>query len=268
MKSKNISELKRYNPTTPSLRGRVIPNYSSVSNVLRDKNLTSSIKNSSGRNSTGRITCRHKGGRHKRSLRYIDLNRNTGYYSNVSCLSYEYDPNRSSMIGRCFTGSFKPFYIIAPTGMKKGSLECSLSLRKRRGIQAEHAGAGLCLRDITAGSTIYNINGKLCRSAGSGGVLLKVDEKEALIRLPSKVVISLKSEGYATLGKASNSNHKLRKQGKAGANRWLGIRPTVRGIVQNAVDHPNGGKSHGGSQPKTKWGKWAKWVKTARKIKK
>jgi large subunit ribosomal protein L2 len=83
-------------------------------------------------------------------------------------------------------------------------------------------------------------------------VLLKVDEKEALIRLPSKVVISLKSEGYATLGKASNSNHKLRKQGKAGANRWLGIRPTVRGIVQNAVDHPNGGKSHGGSQPKTK----------------
>ena len=252
MKSKNISELKRYGARTASLRGRVIPNYSSVSKVLRDKSLTLCMKKSSGRNSTGRITCRHRGGGHKRSLRYIDINRNMGYYSNVSCLSSEYDPNRSSMIGRCFTGSFKSFYIIGAMGMKRGNLSSSLWLRLRRGIQSEHAGAGLCLRDITSGSLIYNINGKLCRSAGSVGVLLKVDSKEALIRLPSKLVISVGSEGYATLGKASNMNHKLRKQGKAGANRWLGIRPTVRGIAQNAVDHPNGGKSSGGSQPKTK----------------
>jgi large subunit ribosomal protein L2 len=126
MKSKNISELKRYKPTTPSLRGRVIPNYSSVSKVLRDKNLTLSVKKDSGRNSTGRITCRHKGGRHKRSLRYIDINRNTGYYSNVSCVSYEYDPNRSSMIGRCFTGSFKAFYVLAAGDMKKGNISSSL----------------------------------------------------------------------------------------------------------------------------------------------
>ena len=262
MKSKSISELKKYNPTTPSLRSRVIPNYGSVSRVLRDKSLSLALKKSSGRNSTGRITCRHKGGGHKRSLRYIDLNRNNGYYSDTHCLSTEYDPNRSSMIGRCFTGSFKPFYVLSPTDMSPGNISSSLSLLSTRGIQAEHSGAALCIKDITAGCSIYNINGKLCRSAGSGGVLLKVDEKEALIRLPSKVVISVKSSGYATLGKASHSNHKLRKQGKAGANRWLGIRPTVRGAVMNACDHPNGGKTSGGTQPKTKWGKWAKWVST------
>jgi len=262
MKSKSISELKKYNPTTPSLRSRVIPNYGSLSKLLRDKSLTLSLKKSSGRNSTGRITCRHRGGGHKRSLRYIDLTRSNGYYSDTQCVSKEYDPNRSSMIGRCFTGSFKPFYVISARGMEPGNVSSSLSLLSRRGIQAEHSGAGLCLKDITAGSMIYNINGKLCRSAGSGGVLLKVDEKEALIRLPSKVVISVDSSLYATLGKASNSNHKLRKLGKAGANRWRGIRPTVRGIVMNACDHPNGGKGSGGMQPKTKWGKWAKWVST------
>lgn len=219
MKSKSISELKKYNPTTPSLRSRVIPNYTSLSTVLKDKSLSLPLKKSSGRNSTGRITCRHKGGGHKRSLRYIDLNRNNGYYSDIHCLSTEYDPNRSSMIGRCFTKSFKPFYILSTNDLTNKNILSSLSLLSIRGIQSEHSGVGLCIKDITPGSSIYNINGKLCRSAGSAGILLKVDEKEAIIRLPSKIVISVESSGYATLGKASNSNHKLRKQGKAGANR-------------------------------------------------
>lgn len=252
MKHKNITSLKNYKPTTPSLRGRVIPDLGYLDRLLPEKTLKLSLKNSSGRNFTGNITCRHKGGRHKRSLRYIDFSR---YQNPKYILSYEYDPNRSALIARCFDSNFKPFYTIASDDIQKKVIAASSPVT-------------LTLKDITPGTTIYNV-GPFCRSAGSSATLLNVDggKKLATIRLPSKKIYTINSDTFASIGKASNKNHKLRKQGKAGANRWLGIRPTVRGYAQNPCDHPNGGKTHGGPQPKTKWGKWAKWVST-RKIKK
>lgn len=249
MKHKDITRLKNYKPTTPSLRSRVIPDLSYLDHLLPEKTLKVPTKNQSGRNYTGTITCRHKGQRHKRALRYIDFNR---YQKPKYILSYEYDPNRTALIARCFDQNFKPFYTIAPDHIQKTTVEQPFTLQ---------------LKDITPGTTIYNV-GPFSRSAGSSAVLLNIDGKNATIRLPSKKNYTLSSDTYASIGKTSNKTHKLRKQGKAGANRWLGIRPTVRGYAMNPCDHPNGGKTHGGPQPKTKWGKWAKWVSTKKNNKK
>lgn len=247
MKRKNITSLKNYKPTTPSLRGRVIPDLGYLDRLLPEKTLKSRLKNSSGRNFTGSITCRHKGGRHKRALRYIDFN---NYQNAKYVLSYEYDPNRTALIARCFDSNFKPFYTVASDDIERKVLK-DTKIRE-------------ALKNITPGTTVYNV-GPFCRSAGSSATLLNVEGKKATLRLPSKKIYIIDSETFASIGKASNKNHKLRKQGKAGANRWLGIRPTVRGYAMNPCDHPNGGKTHGGMQPKTKWGKWAKWVSTRKK---
>ena len=200
MKRQNITRLKNYKPYTPSLRSRVIPDLSYLDKVLPEKTLKITLKNKSGRNFTGSITCRHKGGRHKRALRYLDFNR---YQKPKYLLSYEYDPNRTALIARCFDQNFKPFYTVAPQDHKKQSFTQSFTLP---------------LKDIVPGTTIYNV-GPFCRSAGSHAVLLNVDQKYATIRLPSKKTYTLSSDTFASIGKASNKSHKLRKQGKAGANR-------------------------------------------------
>jgi large subunit ribosomal protein L2 len=200
LKPKNITRLKNYKPVTPSLRGRIIPDLSYLDKVLPEKTLKVRTKNHAGRNFTGSITCRHKGGRHPRSLRYIDFNR---YQNPKYILSYEYDPNRSALIARCFNSNFKPFYTIAADTNEKKVIDQPFTLP---------------LKKITPGTAIYNV-GPYCRSAGSNATLLNVDGKEATIRLPSKITITVSSDLYASIGKASNKNHKLRKQGKAGANR-------------------------------------------------
>jgi len=200
MKHQNITRLKNYKPTSPSLRSRIIPDLSYLDNLLPEKTLSFNKKNSSGRNYTGRITCRHKGGRHKRTLRYIDFER---YQSPKYILSYEYDPNRTALIARCFNSNFKPFYTIASDDIQK---------------KIVHQPFTLPLKDITPGTTIYNV-GPFCRSAGSSAILLNINGKDATIRLPSKQTYVINSNTYASIGKASNKTHKLRKQGKAGANR-------------------------------------------------
>lgn len=195
-----LHKLKNYNPVTPSLRGRVIPDLSYLDNLLPEKSLKTRVKKHSGRNYTGSITCRHQGGRHKRSLRYIDFN---NYQIAKSIISKEYDPNRTAIIARCINYNFKSFYIIPSESTKKGLVS-----------QAPR----VVLKNILPGSIIYNI-GNLARSAGSFGTLLNIEGCKARIRLPSKKQILICSSTYASIGKAPNKNHKLRKQGKAGANR-------------------------------------------------
>jgi large subunit ribosomal protein L2 len=192
--------LKNYKPTTPSLRGRVIPNLNYLDNLLPEKNLKTKVKKHSGRNYTGSITCRHKGGRHKRSLRFIDLNT---YQKPKYLLSNEYDPNRSNHISRCFDSNFKSFYILSSDNLQKRIISQPIRLP---------------LKDIIPGTTIYNIK-NLCRSAGSYATLLNIDNNIATIRLPSKQRYTLSAHEFASIGKSANKNHKLRKQGKAGANR-------------------------------------------------
>jgi large subunit ribosomal protein L2 len=235
-------KLKKFKPITPSLRHKVAVDKSFLSKVFREKCLSINSKNHAGRNYTGRITCRHKGGRVKRSLRFIDLNY-TNCYSKVNhSLSYEYDPNRSAFIVRTFNNTFKPFYVLSND-----------SNGTDREIQR--------LKDIIPGTNVYNING-FCRSAGTFATVVNHQDNKTRLRLPSRKVISVSNtDTFASIGKNSNQLHKLTKLGKAGANRWRGIRPTTRGCAQNPHDHPNGGKTRGGIS-RTKWGKIAKWIKT------
>lgn len=243
-----MNKIKNYKPITPSLRHRVIEDRSNLNKLLREKKLSIYLKKTGGRNNTGRITCRHRGGGHKRMLRYInyDYNKYNKNLNNSLLLSYEYDPNRTGLISKCYSPIFKPFYILSPDSNNYGKLSNIIKRDKLINIQPGHY--------------IYNFN-KFCRSAGTYGKLLKHDDNYSYIRLPSKKIIKLNNSNYASIGKSSNSIHKLIKKGKAGVNRWLGKRPVVRGYAQNPCDHPHGGKTSGGFQPKTKWGKYAKWIK-------
>jgi len=195
-------KLKKFKPITPGLRHKVAIDTSFLNKVMRDKNLTIHSKNHAGRNYTGRITCRHKGGRVKRSLRYIDLNY-TNCYSTVNhSLSYEYDPNRSSFLVRTFNNTFKSFYVLSNDSNDEG-----------REIER--------LKDIIPGTSIYNING-FCRSAGTFATVVNHQKEKGItrIRLPSREVISIdNTNSFASIGKNSNISHKLTKLGKAGANR-------------------------------------------------
>lgn len=231
--------MKKYKPVTPSLRHRIIEDRSFLDNIKPEKNLVSIIKKKGGRNFTGKITCRHRGGGHKRKLRFIELN-TPHYCENIVMVSNEYDPNRSSYITRCYNKVFKPSYRLKSQDNKLDEVKV--------------------LKDIKPGTDIYNIN-KFSRAGGTYSKILNHIDDITTIRLPSKKVIQVKSNILATIGKSSNNVHKLVKEGKAGALRWKGRRPVVRGYAQNPVDHPHGGKTSGGFQPKTKWGKYAKWVK-------
>lgn len=248
MEFKGRSALKSYKGVSGGLRGRRIVRLDGLNKLLLDKSVSVGLKKASGRNYTGRITCRHRGGGHKRKLRYLDFSSSS--YCNVLKneslkLSYEYDSCRTSFVSRGVTKTLKSNYRVS-TGSKIGVLESVLRLS-----------------DVVEGSRISNVGG-FCRAAGSWGVLLSCDKGVGVIRLPSKRVIELSSSTLCVLGPCSNVSHKLRKHGKAGAKRWLGIRPTVRGCAMNAVDHPNGGKTAGG-EPRTKWGKSAKWYSRVRK---
>lgn len=260
MKFKN-QFIKDYKPTTPSLRHRKI--LTQPKKNIRIKSSSASIKNHAGRNNTGSITTRHHGGRHKRYHRDIDFKRLNAPYALSSLLSIENDPNRSANIARYFSPLFKSFYIVAPENISN-----EIQGPKYPYNRYVKNGDTLPLSDIPIGSKCYNIqtnfnsNPTIARSSGSAATLLKTDSINATIRLPSKKIINLNKRFLATVGQPSNSNKNLTVKGKAGANRWRGKRPTVRGYAMNAHDHPHGGKTSGGIQPKTLWGKQAKWVKT------
>ncbi|MFV8784114.1 50S ribosomal protein L2 [Microbulbifer sp. SA54] len=217
-----------------------------------------------GRNNNGRITTRHIGGGHKHHYRMVDFKRNKdGIQATVERL--EYDPNRSAHIALVCYADGERRYIIAPKGLKAGA-------KIQSGDAAPIAvGNTLPLRNIPVGSVIHGIELKpgkgaqLARSAGASVQLVARDGQYATIRLRSGEMRKVLSECRATLGEVSNSEHSLRKLGKAGAKRWRGVRPTVRGVAMNPVDHPHGGgegRTSGGRHPVTPWGVPTKGKKT------
>lgn len=260
--------IKTYKPTTPGRRQMTCTDYSVLSKVEPEKSLLEPLKKTSGRNSYGRITVRHKGGGFRRKYRVIDFKRDKdGMNANV--LTLEYDPNRSAFIALVQYGDGEKRYILAPNGLKTGDVI-------RSGEDADiKPGNALALTNIPVGTFIHNIElypgkgGQLVRSAGNMAQLMAKEGKMALLRLPSGELRNVSILCKATIGQVSNIDHENVKLGKAGRTRMLGIRPTVRGSVMNPCDHPHGGgegKSPVGRPgPCTPWGKPALGYKTRKK---
>lgn len=261
MNDKNQS-IKKYKPTTPSLRQRSIL----IRNKkrLKLKTLSYNYKYNAGRNINGRITNRHKGGRHKRIYRKIDIKRNIASYSLLYNLIKEYDPNRKTNILRVYTNQFKLFYI----NNCENQTFNSYIINKYTNLDNIYTNNdNFKLKNIPIGYKIFNIQpNNLIKSAGTYGTIISKKNNMIKIKLPSKQIININNNATANIGINDNINHNLTNYGKAGAKRWLGIRPTVKGNAMNAVDHPHGGNTKGGNaMPRTKWGKNAKWIKTKKK---
>jgi len=232
-----------------------------------EKSLVESLKNRAGRDNRGRVAVRHKGGGHKSKYRIIDFKRNKiGVPAKV--VRIEYDPNRSSRIALLQYVDGEKRYIIAPLGVTVGDILMS-------GPDADiRPGNALPLRSIPVGTFIHNIElkkgkgGQLVRSAGGYAQLMAKEGDYAQVRLPSGEVRLVHLDCMATVGQVGNVDHENVTIGKAGRSRWLGIRPTVRGVAMNPVDHPHGGgegRAHGGRHPVSPWGVLTKGFKTRKR---
>jgi large subunit ribosomal protein L2 len=256
--------LKSYKPTTPSLRSTQLSAFDEITKSKPERSLIATQKSKAGRNSAGRITIRHRGGGHKRKLRSIDFKREkVGLTAKVAAI--EYDPNRSARIALLNYVDGEKRYILAPLGLKVGAILMS-------GADAEPAvGNALPLAKIPLGLPIHNIEltvgggGQLVRSAGQTAQLMAREGSFAHVKLPSGEIRMINVNCMATIGQVGNTDHDSIKLGKAGRKRWLGIRPTVRGVAMNPVDHPMGGgegRTSGGGHPVTPWGQLTKGKKT------
>ncbi|MDZ4121251.1 MAG: 50S ribosomal protein L2 [Candidatus Cloacimonadaceae bacterium] len=256
--------IKKYKPITPTLRFRTGYTFEEITTSTPEKALLKPVRKSGGRNNMGRITCRHRGGGARRHYRIIDFKRDkTGIPAKVATI--EYDPNRTARIALLHYVDGEKRYIIAPDGLTVGTMVMS-------GPEAEIAvGNALPLEKIPLGSFVHNVElkrgkgGQIARSAGTYGQVVAKDGNYVHVKMPSNDVHLIRRECLATIGQVSNPDHNLIQIGKAGRNRWLGIRPTVRGVVMNPVDHPMGGgegKTSGGRHPVSPWGKPAKGGKT------
>lgn len=261
--------IKKYKPITPTLRYKTGYTFEEITKTTPEKSLLAKLKKSGGRNSQGRITCRHKGGGHRRHYRIIDFKRNKIDIP-AKVASIEYDPNRSARIALLHYVDGEKRYIIAQDGLKVG-MEIITSPTAPIKV-----GNALPLGNIPLGTTISCVELKrgkgaqIARSAGSMAQLVAKEGDYIHVKMPSNDVHLVRKECYAVIGQVGNIEHNLIILGKAGRSRWLGIRPTVRGVVMNPVDHPHGGgegKTSGGRHPVSPWGKLAKGGKT-RKTKK
>jgi large subunit ribosomal protein L2 len=263
--------MKKYNPVTPSRRAMTTINYRQVlSTSTPHKPLTSGFRRGSGRNAFGRITTRHKGGGHKRNYREIDFVMNKINIP-ATVKTVEYDPNRSGFIALLSYADGEKRYTLLPKGVEVGT---KIVTSEKADLKA---GNRMILRNIPVGTFIYNVelkpNGgaKLVRSAGNYAEVVAHDGGFASIKLPSTEIRKIIDTSFASVGNVSNEDHHLEVIGKAGRNRWLGVRPTTRASVMNPVDHPYGGgegkQRRGTKRPKTKWGKTTGGYKT-RKSKK
>lgn len=257
-------KLKFYKPTSPGKRNASRTNFSEISRDISHKKLTYGKRRTSGRDNSGRISVRFRGGGHKRRIRIIDFKRRKlGVPARI--FSIEYDPNRSARISlvHYFDGVKK--YIIAPKLLKVGQIIQS-------GIQSSISiGNSLPIYKIPLGTLIHNIEmrpekgGQLVRSAGTSAQLVAKNGHYSHIKMPSGEFRKIYIRCFATIGQVSNSTHDLVHLGKAGRKRWLGFRPHNRGVSMNPVDHPLGGgegKSSGGRHPCSPWGKLTKGLKT------
>jgi len=259
--------LKRLKPVTPGQRFSIVNAYAELTSDKPEKSLCITIKKTGGRNSQGRRTMRYIGGGHKKLYRLIDFKRNK---LNIpgKIESIEYDPNRTSFISLVKYVDGEKRYILTPVGVKVGQVVES-------GSVPPEIGNALKLNSIPLGTFVHNIElhpgkgGEMARSAGTYAQLVAREGKYAVLRMPSGEVRKVLVECMATVGVVSNPDHNLIKKGKAGRNRWLGIRPRNRGVAMNPVDHPMGGgegKATGG-HPRSRKGLYAKGQKTRSKTK-
>lgn len=249
--------LRRRKPTSPGRRFQVVSDFKEITKTRPEKSLLESKPRTGGRNSYGRKTARHRGGAHKRQYRVIDWRRNKdGIPAKVA--SVEYDPNRTARIALLHYADGEKRYILAPRDIKVGDAI-------ENGPEADiRPGNALPLRNIPLGTVIHNVEikpgggGKIARGAGMSVQLVAKEGDFATLRLPSTEMRRVPIECRGTVGEVGNSEHELIKIGKAGRNRWKGVRPQTRGVAMNPVDHPLGGgegKSSGGRHPVSPWGK-------------
>jgi large subunit ribosomal protein L2 len=264
--------LKTFRPLTPTNRFKVLPDFAEITKSKPEKSLVEAKPKTGGRNNNGRLTTRHIGGGHKQKYRIIDFKRKTrGQVADV--IAIEYDPNRTCRIALVQYPDKTKAYILAPVGLGVGD-------KVSAGPGSEpKVGNALPLQEIPLGSTIHNVElqpgrgGQMARSAGAGVVLNNREGDFALLKLPSGEIRRVHVNCYATMGQVGNVDHMNVSSGKAGRSRWRGVRPTVRGMVMNPVDHPMGGgqgKSKGGGgrhHPMSPWGQHSKGFKTRRKHK-
>ena len=262
--------IKKYNPTTPGLRGMTVSTFEEITTDKPEKSLTVTLKKHSGRNNRGKITVRHRGGGYRPKYRIIDFKRDKdGVPGNVATI--EYDPNRTANIALIVYADGEKRYIVAPQSLKVGDVIYS-------GPDADiKVGNALPLANIPLGTMIHNIELKpgkgaqLVRAAGNGAQLMAKEGDYAQVRLPSGEVRRIRMNCRATIGEVGNNDHQNINIGKAGKKRHMGIRPTVRGSVMNPNDHPHGGGEGkagiGRVGPVTPWGKPALGLKTRKKKK-
>ena len=261
--------IKKYNPTSPGRRGMTVSTFEEITKSQPEKSLLAPLKSTGGRNNTGRLTTRHKGGGHKRQYRIIDFKRNKDNIP-ATVNAIEYDPNRSANIALLFYADGEKRYILAPQGLKVGDVVVS-------GADADiKVGNNLPISSIPVGTYIHNVElyagggAKLVRSAGAGAQLMAKEGAYATLRLPSGEMRMVRLECRATIGQVGNEDQENINIGKAGRNRWKGVRPANRGVVMNPCDHPHGGgegRSPVGRAPVTPWGKPALGAKTRNKKK-
>jgi large subunit ribosomal protein L2 len=255
--------VKKFKPISPGTRFRIGNAYAEITADKPEKSLLEPIKKSGGRNASGKMTMRHKGGGHKRRYRVIDWKRDKENMA-ATVQTIEYDPNRTAFIALVEYTDGEKRYILAPQGLKVGDKVVS-------GSQATpDTGHTMFLKDVPLGSPIHNIElrpgqgGAIVRSAGAAATMMGREDRYAVVKLPSGEVRRVLLTCKATIGTVSNPDHALRSYGKAGAKRWLGRRPRNRGVAMNPVDHPMGGGEGraSGGHPRSRTGIMAKGQKT------
>ena len=249
--------IRKYKPTTPGRRGSSVADFAEITRSTPEKSLLRPLTSKGGRNAQGRVTTRHQGGGHKRQYRLIDFKRvdKDGVPAKVAHI--EYDPNRTARLALLHYADGEKRYIIAPLGVGQGT---PIEAGPTADIKP---GNNLPLRNIPVGTTIHCIElrpgggAKIARSAGNSAQLVAKDGIYAQLRLPSGEIRNVDARCRATIGEVGNAEQSNINWGKAGRNRWKGIRPTVRGVAMNPVDHPHGGgegKTSGGRHPVSPWG--------------
>lgn len=258
--------IKKFKPTTDSLRWTAISNFEELTKSRPEKALLVPLRKSGGRNNRGRITSRHRGGGHKRMGRIIDFMRDK-FDVPAKVIAIEYDPNRSARLALVQYTDGERKYIIAPVGL---NVNDEIISSKTAEIKVGNA---TTLANIPAGIPIHNVElkknsgARIARSAGNSCLIMAKDGDRAQVKLPSGELRLISIECLATIGQVGNIEHEMISIGKAGRSRWLGIRPYSRGVAKNPHDHPMGGgegKASGG-QPRSPWGQYAKGLKTRKK---
>ena len=262
--------IRKLKSITPGSRFASRSDFSEITASSPEKSLTTALRKKGGRNNTGRITMRRRGGGHKRRYRIVDFKRNK-YDVPGKVATVEYDPNRSANISLIHYSDGEKRYILSPIGLKVGD-----EILSGKNVPLKVANS-LMLSNIPPGLFVHNIElqpgkgGQMVRSAGAAAQVMAHDNGYTTLKLPSGEVRMVSESCYATIGQVGNKSHEQIVSGKAGRSRWLGRRPKVRGVAMNPVDHPHGGgegKSSGGRHPSTPWGKPTKGYKTRKKNKK